>query len=115
MMIAPLLIFAASCHLHVTSFADVGQFNLLLLQGRIVLPQGGVGGVTFKPDPGLSNRSFDHSSRPLFGPEVSRAARTSSQRSSYPRYTSPAPQLINSRSVATEAVRRSVFGGYWGW
>ena len=94
---------------------DIGHLNVLLLQGRITLPSahGGTGGVTFKPDPILSNRSFDHSSRPLFGPEVSRAARQSS-RTRYPQYTPAASQLINSRDVATYATRRAAGLG-WGW
>jgi hypothetical protein len=92
------------------SFSDLGYVNMLLLQGRITLPQGGVGGVTFKADSALTNRSFSHSSTPLFGPQVSHAARQSTTR-----YTPKTPQLINSRQVANEAVRQSVYGRRWGW
>ena len=87
------------------------QLHHLLLQGRIVLKSGPGGGVTVKPDPYVTNRSYNHSSRPLFSSQTAHAARRSTSR-----YTPAAPQLITSREVARESVYRSVIGGRrWGW
>lgn len=110
------LILASTCNLAYGSLTEASLVNVLLLQGRITLPSahGNTGGVTFKPDPALSNRSYNHSSQPLFGSSVSHAARTSSRSSSSKRYTPAAPQLINSREVATYATRRAA-GLRWGW
>ena len=109
-----ILLLASTCNITFGSISEIGHVNLLLLQGRITLPTGGVGGVTFTPDPAITNRSYQHTSRPLFGPEVSRAAQQASRRYTS-KYTPAAPQLISSREVATEAVRRSLYGRRWGW
>ena len=110
-----LLLIASTCQLAIGGLTDIAPIHLMLLQGRITLPSANnnTGGVSFKADPALSSRSYNHSSRPLFGSNVSYAAKQSS-RTRYPTYKPTSPQLINSRDVARYTTLRSAGIG-WGW
>jgi hypothetical protein len=92
-----------------TSHGNRTEFVMLIMQDRIVLKQGAGGGVSTRSDFSRANRSYSHSSRPLFGPQASHAAKHSSSR-----YSPPAP-LVTSREVARESVRRSIYGNRWSW